>query len=94
MLFACFKILCDFVEQEYPGYVDWQYDETSRQIDQEIHELYEWWKHGRAEEWRNVDRMYSTTGMTDEWHAAYDAAESRDVTNLDRLIVVRPHLWT
>ncbi len=45
MLHAAFQTLVDFVELEKPDeIVDWNADETHRQIWKEICELYKWWK--------------------------------------------------
>lgn len=45
MLHACFQLLVDYVENERPfEIIDWDHDDESRQIAQEIKELYYWWK--------------------------------------------------
>ena len=48
MELACFRILVDFVEKEYPGCVDWDYDDEIKKIRDEFMEIYEWWT--KAEE--------------------------------------------
>jgi hypothetical protein len=50
VLFAAFAVLVDFVEKEYPGCVDWDYDEEHRKGRDEFMALYNWWKYGRRRE--------------------------------------------
>lgn len=78
MLFACFKILSDFMEREYPGCVDWEYDEDHRVCHKEMKELYHWWKVERP----NYVRETS------------DFPNEKDQEMLKRLIEIRGMLWT
>lgn len=49
MLHACFLLLVEFVEKEEAfKRVDWECDEKSEQIGQEIKDLYDWWKIRRS----------------------------------------------
>ena len=81
MLFAAFAVLVDFVEKEYPGYVDWEYTDEMRAQRDEILALHRWWTKDRADE-RDAD-----DGST-------DAMDDKDDAMLLRLMAVRGILWT
>lgn len=50
LMYALFALLVDFVEEEYPGHVDWNYDEEIRKIRDEFITIYRWWKFERPRE--------------------------------------------
>lgn len=81
MLFACFAVLVDFMESEYPGCVDWAHSSEIGAQDAELHTLYDWWTKDRATE-RDAD-----DGTT-------DAMDDKDQAMLLRLMAVRGILWT
>src|SRR5262245_12097023 len=56
-MFANFALLVDFVEKEYPGHVDWDYDEEHRAARAEFMELYTWWTVVRKTEHDAIDRL-------------------------------------
>lgn len=72
ILYANFRILCDFVEKEDPGagkrtFADYKVDEewereiVTRQLEQsaEIRSLYDWWTETRPKKHREHDEMLS-----------------------------------
>jgi hypothetical protein len=82
-LFANFAILVAFVEKEFPGCVDWDYDDDIKALAAEIKALYEWW----------------TVGRKNEHDAANDAdapvdTEARDDEMLLRLMKAKRVMWT
>lgn len=81
MLFAAFAILVDFVDREYPGYVDWEHSDEMRAQRDEVMALYRWWTVERKSE-RDAD-----DGTT-------DVVDDKDDEMLLRLVKVRGILWT
>jgi hypothetical protein len=78
MLFACFNILVDFVENELvQDHIDWMADEAHSHAIVEIHELYTWWKYDRPP-------LEDKGAFLDE----------EDGLQLDRLMKIRGFLWT
>lgn len=81
LLFACFNILKDFVEKEYPGYVDWEHGEDISWAKQEMLELYIWWTQKRPAIINNKQTL-----MLHQ--------EEEDSEMLKRLMRIRLYLWT
>lgn len=81
MLFAAFAVLADFMENEYPGCVDWNHSPEMREQHLELLALNRWWTVDRAPA-RDAD-----DGTT-------DAMDDKDQAMLLRLMAVRGILWT
>lgn len=65
ILLAAFKLLVDYVEQEQPfERIEWDWSEPHRLAEQEIRELYRWWKTGRREEHEACDALVQGVGWT------------------------------
>lgn len=100
VMFAAFAVLVDFVEKEYPGCVDWEYDEDHRKNRNEFMTLYTWWTKERKEEHDAIDKLLpdDIKGATPADYRAYgdadDALDAKDTAMLHRLIEVREILWT
>lgn len=62
LLYASFALLVQFVEDEYPGYVDWDEDEESRRVRDEFIALYKWWKEERPSAHAENDGRFLGTG--------------------------------
>ena len=105
-LYANFAILTDFVEKEYPGFVDWDYNEASKANKTEFLALYNWWKTGRKEEHDEVNRLPEPSSgyvlqpgvnkirIHVNLADALDALDKKDNEMLRRLIAIRGVLWT
>lgn len=79
LLYASFNILKDFVEKEYPGYVDWNYDEPHRKARDEFLYLHKWWTEIRPAQVANT----------------HDCDQDKeDQEHLLRLMAIREFLWT
>jgi len=91
MLFACFKLLVDYVEKEKPfDHFDYDWSEESRKRGDEIKALYDWWKTERAAEHKAVEKLEDRFERVERrW-----ALEEKDDQMLRRLIEIRRHLWT
>ncbi|HAS6267907.1 TPA: hypothetical protein I7227_21255 [Vibrio vulnificus] len=58
MLHACFQILMDFVESEmYSSHIDWDGDKDSKEAEDEIKVLYNWWLEYSKNE-SNAEKAY------------------------------------
>jgi hypothetical protein len=58
LLHAAFQVLADFIEREKPDeIIDWEHDESSRHIWNEITQLYKWWKEERPNRRDPVDEV-------------------------------------
>jgi hypothetical protein len=106
LLFAAFAMLSDFVEKEYPGYVDWDYDEDIRAARDEILALYKWWKIDRKIEHDADDKLTSEiyaggfdgTRPSDIDHQramkSEKVLEDKDQEMFIRLVKIRRAMWT
>lgn len=84
MLHACFQLLTDFVEQEKAeDIVDWTHNEETKNAENEIDELYHWWKQRVLKETDDEIDPIWTEGVYEE-----------DNKMLIRLINIRKFLWT
>ena len=88
ILYACFKILCDFVENDMK-YVCYYAEATKqtpewnkREEEKEILELYKWWTESRPQEIEDVNYFYPFEGPC------------KDDVMLERLMKIRNYLWT
>ena len=79
ILFSSFNILKDFMEKEYPGIVDWDYDQQHKNIKQELQELYSWWTLTRPINIRDTCSLYQ---------------DDEDQKMLERLMKIRQYMWT
>ncbi len=105
ILFASFAVLVDFVEKEYPGYVNWESDDEHKKAREEFIELYNWWTAGRKVEHDAHDKRLNehygnrpfrevAKADRDRLHEMSDALDKKDQEMLHRLIEVRGVLWT
>jgi hypothetical protein len=98
VMYAAFAVLVDFVENEYPGMVDWDWSEESRTSRDEFMALYRWWTKERKEEHDAHDaecsRVFATKEDRKRIYDAGEALEAKDTEMLIRLIKVRNVLWT
>lgn len=62
ILYAMFALLVDFVENEYPGYIDWNADDRTKAIRDEFLTLYTWWKFERPKEHAEQDGKKEAPG--------------------------------
>lgn len=58
LLYASFAILTDFMEKEFPGFVEWDPG-----LEAELHALHNWWKTGRQAERDAADALYERAGI-------------------------------
>ena len=59
VLLVNFKLLCEFIEREHPDeHINWDSDPEHRHARDEMQALYEWWRHGRADEERAVEEFF------------------------------------
>jgi len=89
ILYACFKILSNFVEKEmkYNCYYvpatehcpEWDQRETEK----EIRALYQWWTEERPKELE-----------TERYYGAGEAGDAKDNEMLERLLKIRKNLWS
>ena len=102
VMFAAFATLVDFVENEYPGLVDWSYHQAEHD---EFMALYRWWTKERAEEHAAYERFSDEVlhGWPDRqpkpddrarMNEMSEALEAKDQEMLHRLVEVRRILWT
>ena len=105
-IFANFALLVAFVEKEYPGHVDWDYEDNgTRAARDEFMALYKWWTIERKIERDACDAILATIyngplgapvppEEAAKAQAAEEAIEARDDEMLRRLLAVRGALWT
>ncbi len=62
MEYACFKLLVDFVENEFPGHIDWDHEQM-RDTRDEFLELYRWWTSGKKEEEEACSKLFDECGF-------------------------------
>ena len=76
MELACFKILTNFVENEYPGHCDWDSEETIRKVRDEIFEIYNWWTKGLKAEEDAIHTLFEKSGWS------YSFSETEETKSL------------
>jgi hypothetical protein len=97
MLCACFALLKTFVEEEYPGHVDWDYSAELRKVRDEALFLHDWWVNARLKEHNEAWARQRDAKTKKERSAAITAAnraDRRDAEMLRRLMKIRRYLWT
>lgn len=82
ILLACFKILKDFMEQEYPSNIDWDYNDEYRATKAELEYLYKWWTEIRPSQIKD----WKPKRIWDQ--------DKEDQEHLLRLIAIRGYMWT
>ena len=106
IFYSAFKALKDFVEKQYPGYVDWDHTEEFSEVRREFLSLYQWWTKGRSREIAEAESlMDDPEDLYKGWKVAdhpnfdnyckrLDELTKTDDKNLNRLIKIRRYLWT
>lgn len=109
MMYACFKLLVDYVEKQRPfDLIDFQTEEINKALGKEILDLYGWWTVTRPQERQDLAAAWSKLPRPqfDEngrWSPRPEARElvdrnrdldAKDDEMLMRLVKVRRHLWT
>lgn len=109
MMYACFKLLVDYVEKQRPfGIIDFDDNEDSSALKKEILDLYGWWTVTRpkereevAEGWGKIPKFRFDANVV--WRPHPEAAEllkrnkeldDKDDEMLSRLVRIRRSLWT
>lgn len=82
ILLASFKIFKDFVEQEYPSNIDWDYNDEYRAAKAELEYLYKWWTEIRPSQIKD----WKPRRIWDQ--------DKEDQEHLLRLIAIRGRMWT
>jgi len=84
MLHACFQLLEDCVEEEnlLDGHTDWNHNEETREAEQKIRNLYEWWKQRKEFEKKEGSDMLG------------EQIYNEDTEKLTELVRLRQWLWT
>jgi hypothetical protein len=84
---AMFEVLCNFVERELGPdcYVDWDYTPEHSHAYQEFMSLYKWWKEVQQ---KKLD------GDIDCGYTSEEEYEEALNKNLQRMLAVRPYMWT
>lgn len=106
LLYASFKILCDFVEKEDPtvglrtvddyGQFPAGPDEgllVQLEHDAEVRTLYAWWTDERPREWKAHESLMTVDRGSSTFEREQQLYD-RDDEMLIRLIKVRRYLWT
>lgn len=104
MLLACFKILCDFVEKEMYGHVDWSWGPTCN-ARAEIMALYKYWtverpaaeravREAGEKSWEARKNGQSDDALAEARHALSEAFDIAEDAALMRLMAVRRYMWT
>jgi hypothetical protein len=95
ILYANFAILTDFVEKEMYGLVDWDSEENHTKAKDEIMDLYNWWKTGRAKDKEKLDKVLEVgESYYDKYWDMEEKFKKKDNKQLIRLIKIREWLWT
>ena len=82
MLHACFRLLCDCIEEEnlLDGHIDWEHDEEHRKVKKELSLLYQWWQERKT-------IRFVTNAQDKEQYLI-------DNEKLVKLVTLRHYLWT
>jgi hypothetical protein len=101
MLAASFKLLSQFMEEEFEPSTD--PNARSAAVEHELVVLYRWWKHDRkaawGRYWAEADRLHRehVKSSSPEYAAHMDQAhqlERQDDEMLLRLVTIRKYLWS
>jgi hypothetical protein len=89
IMLACFKLLCDYVEQE-SHHIDWDEGSEHRECKATMHYLYNWWKVERPRRQKDIEefcnnnpsRPFSERSIKNDygsWTLLPEAAKEREI---------------